>query len=132
MILNNMSEATRLEQSLSQAELDEFALNKVIAGVMQGYQFTYPEQTFNLNLSDQQMPMQGVPEYIAQLMDKLIANAIEFSPKESAIAVDLSASSKQAIITVSNHGPALPSDMGEQIFESMVSVRSQKPKKSRT
>ncbi|WP_394205821.1 proteobacterial dedicated sortase system histidine kinase [Shewanella waksmanii] len=126
MILNNMSEATRLEQSLTHADRDQFALNKVIAGVMQGYQFTYPKQKFELNISDNNLPMLGVPEYIAQLMDKLIANAIEFSPQHDAIAVELTSNGKHAQITVSNHGPGLPSDMGEQIFESMVSVRSQK------
>jgi len=67
--------------------------------------------------------MQGVPEYIAQLMDKLIANAIEFCDKGSAIEVTLTQVGKQATLLISNLGPELPIDMSEQIFDSMVSVR---------
>ena len=92
---------------------------------MQGYQITYPEQLFNVHIEDKAMPCQGVPEYIAQLMDKLINNAIEFSDKGSAITVSLTQLHKQAILKVSNIGPLLPKDMDSQIFESMVSIRPQ-------
>ncbi|MCE9678874.1 proteobacterial dedicated sortase system histidine kinase [Shewanella sp. AS1] len=126
LILNSMSEATRLEEALAHAELSRFPLKQVISGCMQGYQLTYPKQRFTLNLCDDPLMMQGVPEYIAQLMDKLIANAIEFCETDSAIEVALMAKGRSAILSVYNQGPALPPDMGEQIFESMVSVRQQK------
>ncbi|WP_372941365.1 proteobacterial dedicated sortase system histidine kinase [Shewanella sp.] len=125
LILNNLSEATRLEASLTQAESCRFSLKKVISGCIQGYQITFPEQSFNVHIADKAMPCQGVPEYIAQLMDKLINNAIEFSDKGSAITVSLTQLHKQAILKVSNIGPLLPKDMDSQIFESMVSIRPQ-------
>ena len=123
MILNNMSEATRLEQSLTQADITKFPLSQVVSGCMQGYQMTYPEQGFSVKVPEQPLMMQGVPEYIAQLMDKLIANAIEFCDKGSAIEVTLTQVGKQATLLISNLGPELPVDMSEQIFDSMVSVR---------
>lgn len=76
MILNNMSEATRLEESLSSAELDTFPLSKVISGCVQGYQLTYPNKEFITDICKEDLLMTGVPEYIAQLMDKLIANGL--------------------------------------------------------
>ncbi|WP_220771062.1 proteobacterial dedicated sortase system histidine kinase [Shewanella sp. MBTL60-007] len=126
MILNNMSEATRLEESLSHAEKTVFPLERVISGCMQGYQMTYPDQTFSLEIINEETPIVGVPEYIAQLMDKLIANALEFSHEQSPIHVSLKVKNKFAELCVSNLGPALPENMAEQIFESMVSVRPQK------
>ncbi|WP_028767081.1 proteobacterial dedicated sortase system histidine kinase [Shewanella fidelis] len=126
MILNNMSEATRLEESLSHAETSVFPLEKVISGCMQGYQMTYPTQEFSLDITQSATPVLGVPEYIAQLMDKLIANALEFNHDHSPIAVSLQSKGKFAELSISNQGPALPDNMAEQIFESMVSVRAQK------
>ncbi|ABV37104.1 integral membrane sensor signal transduction histidine kinase [Shewanella sediminis HAW-EB3] len=126
MILNNMSEATRLEESLSKAEMDIFPLSKVVNGCMQGYQLTYPQQEFILSIPDEPLNMSGVPEYIAQLMDKLIANALEFSLPGTAITVSLEVKQRQAELSISNFGPELPDKMSEQIFESMVSVRAQK------
>lgn len=126
MILNNMSEATRLEESLSNADLDTFPLSKVISGCVQGYQLTYPDQEFITHISDEDLLMTGVPEYIAQLMDKLIANALEFSLKGTQISISLTAKNKLAQLSIRNLGPELPEKMAEQIFESMVSVRQQK------
>ncbi|MCL1048868.1 proteobacterial dedicated sortase system histidine kinase [Shewanella abyssi] len=126
MILNNMSEATRLEESLTHAEKSLFPLEKVISGCMQGYQMTYPKQLFNIDVDSQAMVVEGVPEYIAQLMDKLIANALEFSTPDSAIEVSLKVNNKVAQLSVANYGTPLPENMSQQIFESMVSVRAQK------
>ncbi|MEZ8188042.1 proteobacterial dedicated sortase system histidine kinase [Shewanella sp. 5S214] len=125
LILNNLSEATRLEASLTQAESCHFSLKKVISGCMQGYQITYPDQVFTVHIEDKTLFCDGVPEYIAQLMDKLINNAIEFHEPASAITVSLTQYNKQAILKVSNIGPLLPKDMNSQIFESMVSIRPQ-------
>ena len=69
--------------------------------------------------------MQGAPEFIAQLLDKLINNALEFSEANTAINVGLKQSENKATLTVSNTGPALPEGLTEHIFDSMVSVRSQ-------
>lgn len=126
MILNNMSEATRLEESLSHAEKTVFPLEKVVSGCMQGYQMTYPDQTFSLEIINEETPILGVPEYIAQLMDKLVANALEFSHPHTPIDVSLKLKNKFAELRICNQGPALPENMAEQIFESMVSVRMQK------
>lgn len=125
LILANMSEATRLEESLSQAEIDEFPLTKVVAGCVAGYQMTYKEQGFVLVLPDEPLTMRGVPEYVAQLMDKLVTNAIEFSKADTDIRISLKVQGKQALLRVENQGPLLPENMTEQIFESMVSVRPQ-------
>ena len=69
--------------------------------------------------------MQGAPEFIAQLLDKLINNAIEFSHAEKPISVSLKQNDSAAILTVGNYGPLLPAGLTEHIFDSMVSVRSQ-------
>ncbi|QSX42240.1 proteobacterial dedicated sortase system histidine kinase [Shewanella cyperi] len=123
LILANMSEATRMEESLKQAEKQDFVLNQVIGGCVQGYQLTYPEQRFALELPGEPLIIKGVPEYLAQLLDKLVSNALEFCHPDTEIRISLSAHGKQAKLKVSNQGPLLPKDMGEQIFDSMVSVR---------
>ena len=71
------------------------------------------------------MNISGVPEYIAQLMDKLIANAVEFSYEGKMIAVFCRAIKDQAILRISNSGPYLPEEMKDRLFDSMISVRPQ-------
>ena len=120
-----MSEATRLEQSIQSAEAEPFDLRNVINGCMQGYQLTYAKQQFSLNICPQPLLLSGAPEFIAQLLDKLINNALEFSVEDSAISVSLDQHDNEALLCVSNLGPLLPEGLTEHIFDSMVSVRSQ-------
>lgn len=124
-IITTMSEATRLEQSIAHSERQMFDLSQVINGCMQGYQMTYPTERFELKLTEQPIMLSGVPEFIAQLLDKVINNAIEFATPQTPIVVELSHDDKHAKLTISNQGPALPDKIGDHIFDSMVSVRSQ-------
>jgi signal transduction histidine kinase len=68
--------------------------------------------------------MIGVPDAIAQLLDKLAENANDFAPPGSAVRVSVEHRARRAIIAVENEGPALPQDKIARLFESMVSLRA--------
>lgn len=125
LILTNMSEATRLEQMLSTSEKEKIDLSEVIKGCIEGYQMAYPEVKFELSVSSRYIYINGVPEYIAQLMDKLIANAVEFSFPDESIRITCSSLRDHAVVKVINIGPYLPEEMKDRLFDSMISVRPQ-------
>lgn len=124
LILTNMSEATRLEQMLQTSEKEKIDLVKVLAGCVEGYRLAYPDSIIEADLEGP-APISGVPEYIAQLMDKLIANAVEFSYPKKPITVFCRVIKDRAVIRVTNFGPYLPEEMKGRLFESMISVRPQ-------
>lgn len=124
-LITNMSEATRLEQTLQKAEKEPFNLVEVVSGCVQGYQYAYPEVNFELVLGQQPRIILGAPEYIAQLLDKLVNNAVEFSEPNRPIRVDIEVEKNLLTLNVSNTGPALPDEMKDRIFDSMVSLRPQ-------
>lgn len=124
-ILTNMSEATRLEQTLKNSEVETFNLTEVVSGCMQGYQLAYPEQKFELSLTTSKLMINGCPDYIAQLLDKLVANAREFSQPESPVVVNLIEKNGTALCSIKNFGSQLPEQMHDRIFDSMVSLRPQ-------
>ena len=123
-----MSEATRLEQMLQSSEKERMDLAKVINGCVEGYRLAYPEVTI---IADIEGPViiSGVPEYIAQLMDKLIANAVEFTYADKPIVVFCKIVRDTAVVRVSNNGPYLPEEMKGRLFDSMISVRPQEKQK---
>ena len=67
--------------------------------------------------------MRGAPDLIAQMLDKLVANAIDFHRPGSDIEITLQANLTTAEIIIGNDGPGLPQEMKERLFDSMVSVR---------
>jgi dedicated sortase system histidine kinase len=125
LILTNMSEATRLEQMLQTSEKEKIDLVEVITGCVEGYKLAYPESNFELDTLNYTIHVDGVPEYIAQLLDKLVANAVEFSYPDQPITVYCRALRDHAVIKVSNAGPFLPDEMKDRLFDSMISVRPQ-------
>jgi signal transduction histidine kinase len=65
----------------------------------------------------------GAPDFIAQMLDKLAANAVEFAFPGSSVRITLAVQDRRAILQVSNEGPLLPSHMEGRLFDSMVSIR---------
>ena len=122
-ILTRMTEARQLEQALQSIEQETFDLQQVVSGCVAGYRSAYPETTFNTRIPSTVIPLLGAPDLIAQMLDKLIANAVDFHLPDSTIDIALAASAEAAILTISNEGPQLPEAMSAQLFQSMVSVR---------
>jgi two-component system sensor histidine kinase ChvG len=125
LILNNMSEATRLEQSLDMDDVESFDLIQVVQGCVGGYKLAFPKSQFVLSVEENAIPITGLPDLIAQLFDKLISNAVEFSLPGKVIKIRLTIEKEVAILRVMNEGPGLPEDMRENLFDSMVSIRTE-------
>ncbi len=131
LILTNMSEATNLEQMLQSTEKTPFNLQHVLSGCLQGYQQIHPDFVFTLsgdnvkNTDRKQTNINGSPEHIAQLLDKVIANAVEFSDDKK-ISISLQETTTDLTIHISNNGRHLPELMKDRLFDSMVSMRDTK------
>ncbi len=127
-ILTRMSEATHLEQTILHEKREIYCASKVIEACADGYRLAYPEQHFEYHCSDSAQPIniEGSPELLAQLMDKLVDNATDFARKDSAITLSIANTDNSLSITVHNQGPTLPDEMRASLFDSMVSVRQHK------
>jgi len=128
-ILTRMSEATRLEQGLASFERERFDLAAVVSGCVEGYRLAYPHQAFDLALPQKTTWVQGSPDLAAQLLDKFVANAVDFAAAGKGgdpVRIFLSAANGMVELGVENKGPLLPEEMRGKLFESMVSVRGER------
>ena len=124
-ILTSISEATRIEQSLQAGEKMSLPINELLDSCIQGYQMTYPDYQFHLSIHSKRLNIHADPDFIVQLLDKLISNALEFSEPQAAIKIILTKQANDAVIEISNSGPLLPDNMSDQLLNSMVSIRQQ-------
>lgn len=124
-ILNSMSEATRLEQAIAQEDMAQFNIVEVIQGCVEGYKHAYAQRVWRFSTSDNTLPVYGSAELVAQLFDKVISNAVDFSQDNDEIVISLEKKDKQVFLSVSNPGPLLPQGMKSQLTQSMVSVRKE-------
>jgi signal transduction histidine kinase len=119
-ILTRMSEATRLEQLVRSEQRERFDARDVVRGCA----YAYPQKKFEVEVPERPIWLRGAPDLYAQMLDKLVANAADFSTGDEPIRVRLDSRAGEATLTVSNRGPRLPEAMAGKLFESMVSVRN--------
>lgn len=122
-ILNSMSEAARLEQSFDQADKEQFDLAGVVAEATAAYQQLDCEHHIHYHGPVADCPLLGSPEMLVQMLDKLVDNARDFTPKDGTIEVELQPHSDHYQLTVFNEGSRLPGKVGVDIFGAFVSQR---------
>lgn len=122
-ILTRMTEATRLERMMRDAERERFDLRAVVTGCVEGYRVAYARKHFSLKAPEHPVMLSGVPDLIAQMLDKLVSNAADFTRGDHPIEIELRLDGQDAILGVRNVGPRLPVEIKERLFQSMASVR---------
>ncbi|WP_455375382.1 proteobacterial dedicated sortase system histidine kinase [Kaarinaea lacus] len=130
-ILTRMSEATRLEQTIQTEERVDFNIEQVINSCVNGYKVANRDKLFSIkvvNTVNKPFIINGVPDLVAQLLDKLVSNAMDFAVKDTPIVVKLVRSESTISLQVSNQGPTLPDKMKNNLFDSMVSMREKRGK----
>ena len=124
MILTRMNEATRLEQTLQSEVRHEMDLCRLVEKCVEGYRTAFAEQEFVFeNSVTSDCHVRGSEELIAQLLDKLVSNAMDFHAPGTPILIALESGQGEIQLSVINTGPLLPENMQKNLFESMVSVR---------
>lgn len=122
-ILSAMSEASRTEQLIENAEPEIFDIGDVLKSTVAAYADAWPERRFTfINLAANSSVF-GSPELIIQMIDKLADNAVEFSTEGDEIKLKLESDPDSVVVSIMNPGPPLPESMRSQLFRSMVSVR---------
>ncbi len=126
-ILHRMREATRLEQHLQQTEIEQFDLGGLLQVTLESYRAAFPNVQFEAEIPKEEININGAPDLISQALDKLVNNAIDFHTPDTAIRFELTKTEQNQIsLSVSNQGPTLPDGMEQELFQSMVSVRTTK------
>jgi signal transduction histidine kinase len=122
-LISRMSEASQLEQFLQGADRETFDLDLLVAGCLAGYRTAYADQHFTGNLIGSPVLICGVADAIAQLLDKLVQNAIDFATPGTAIVISVEPKGRRLILSVENSGPPLSGPVIAQLFASIVTDR---------
>ena len=123
-ILLAMGAATRVEEAIQSAERSRFDLRALMQSAADAYRTGFPQRRFGAQLPAEPIMVTGAPDLIVQMLDKLIDNAVDFSPDQALITLRLLADAGQALIEVDNPGPTLSGERHSHLFESLWQSRS--------
>jgi len=130
-ILTSLTEAANLEDALRSGQQEDFDLRELVINAVEGYRLAHPDRRFVLHAPPEAVAVHGIPESIAQLLDKLVDNAVDFSQTGAPIEIGLRRDGTDAVLEIGNEGASLPADMRERIFDPMVSVGKKRASQSR-
>ena len=127
-ILSAMSQSTAIESAIENAERSDFYPAAVLQDLSNAYQQLYLNTPIQLTLEEgiKQIQIKGSADLFAQMLDKLVDNAVDFCTGE--IRIELSQADNMLCLVVENDGAGLPEHMSNNLFDSLVSLRSDKDK----
>ena len=126
-ILIAMGAATRVEEAISNAERTRFDLAPVVKSAADSYRIAFPERAFATEVPDESVQIEGAPDLIVQMLDKLVDNAVDFSPPGATIVLRVRLEPHAAVVEVDNPGPPIPPGTRDRLFESLWQSRARTP-----
>ena len=120
-ILTSLTEAANLEEAMRSEIKQPLNLAELVTEFVDGYRISQPERSFRLEVGAGPLRIQGSADHLAQMLDKLIDNAVRFSTPGKAIVVRVRRRAANAEIVVLNEGRALPETLRDRLFDPMVS-----------
>ncbi|MFU8833464.1 MAG: ATP-binding protein, partial [Wenzhouxiangella sp.] len=126
-IFQAMSQAGRIEESIQREVREPFDLAALLEHYVDGRRQACPQRRFKLRTSARPGALVGgSTDLFAQLLDKLVDNAIDFSPVGGQIDIRLTERNGLLVLDIDNEGPPLPDGASDSLFDSMVSKRKGK------
>jgi two-component system, OmpR family, sensor histidine kinase ChvG len=122
-LVNALSAARRIERAIGAAEREHFDLAAQLEDMTAAYGALHPERRFELRRPPQPCLLEGTPDLVAQALDKLVENAVDFAPPDAPIRLNLQEAGDCWRLAVANTGSRLPPGPAERLFDSLVSHR---------
>ncbi|MCW8884258.1 MAG: ATP-binding protein, partial [Motiliproteus sp.] len=123
LIINSLAEAASLEESLANEPLTPLNLSQLVRGYCKHLVIQHP---INVEVTEADAWIAGSSTRLEQLLDKLVDNAIDFSLPQAPIQIRLKENQQYWLLQIHNQGPAIPDDIKDSMFDSLVSIRTTK------
>ncbi len=125
-IINRMKQATGVKEAMQTATKETLDIERYLTQIVSSYQSSFCDFQFKLS-TDIHQPMQTIsPELFAEMLDKLISNAMSFTDKNQPILIEICQQQQMNILRVINKGPSIDKKNRKRIFHSLVSIRNKK------
>lgn len=125
-LITEIADASRIDAQLSRTTFEPVDMARLIDALVtereqRGVDVDCPIVVSSL--SDQDMVVAGDAPRLERVIQNLLDNAVSFSPNGSSVEVTLDRAGHRVIVEVSDHGPGIPAEARERIFERFHSLR---------
>ena len=122
-LVNNLLDLSRLESTVGEIDLRAQDIEPTLRAVVDELHTLAMARQISLRMPDQSLPMWASADgpRLQQVLRNVLANAIRFAPQGSTIDIGWQADPDGAwLVQVRDHGPGIPEDELDDIFEAFV------------
>ncbi|MEM7437032.1 MAG: HAMP domain-containing sensor histidine kinase [Myxococcota bacterium] len=125
-LIGNATEATSLEAAIATMHCSQVDLSEVVRECIAIYRHSNPDRILVAKVEND-VRVDGSADHIAQLLNKLLDNAVQHTRAGGTIRVSLSQQAGTSILEVENDGDPLP-DRADRLFQAFMSEHPNGPK----
>jgi two-component system sensor histidine kinase ChvG len=125
-LVTEIADASRIDAELSRTVFEPVNMAQMVHGLVaerdhRGVNGSCPVTVIHEGNED--LTVAGDAARLERVLQNLLDNAVSFSPENTPIEVSIGRRDSRVIIAVSDHGPGIPEDARERIFERFHSLR---------
>lgn len=124
-IVTRMRQASNIKQAMQVADLQDTDLPVILQQLVDGFNQSFTEYDFEFISNKKTIIRKISADLIAEMLDKLLSNAMDFSHKGTPIIIELLDNEKHLMLSVSNQGEPIAKENLKSIFNSLISYRKE-------
>ncbi|MGX5201676.1 ATP-binding protein [Aliikangiella sp. IMCC44632] len=127
-IITRMRHASGIKEAMQTACVETVKVNQLVQQLIDGYRTTFKTFQFEYSQSSENLFANLSADLFAEMLDKLLANAMDFCTQGKPIVITLEKKSEWIELVVFNQGPLIEKKNRKKIFSSLVSIRGEDSK----
>jgi two-component system, NtrC family, sensor histidine kinase GlrK len=125
-MIENLLSFSAWQTSSIGLDSSEFRLRPVVKQVLENQQLTLLSQRVRLDVRVDDVTLIADRSKIRLILENLVSNAVKYSPKGGTIHLKARTSGTQFVLDVADHGPGVPMEDREHVFEAFYTGRAAK------
>ncbi|WP_255573976.1 ATP-binding protein [Erythrobacter sp. SCSIO 43205] len=124
-LVTEISDASRIDAEMSRATLERIDLAALVSAIIgsRANRFENDDHRIELETRGFAPVVLGVGARLERVIENLLDNAVSFSPPDAPIEVMIDNDGNCVSLTVCDHGPGIPLEQREKVFQRFHSVR---------
>ena len=124
-LVTEISDASRIDSEMSRAKRERIDLGELVRAIIgsREHRAENADHRIELNARGFAAHVEGVGARLERVVENLLDNAVSFSPADAPIEVGIDNDGECVTLTVCDHGPGIPEEAREKVFQRFHSVR---------
>ena len=129
-LCNNMLISSQIEAGGYRVSNEEINMSELVESCITDFKIRFPQRVIQPDI-EKELFVKGDILLLQIAMNNLIDNALKYSPKENAIAVDAIRNATHIEIAVKDEGPGIPDDEKKKVFEKFYRVGNEASRRAK-